>query len=56
VAEYPIGPDIDLDVEEVYLPDGRRLTEAGAEQLGEEALARHRGRLMSPEDGGERRP
>lgn len=41
VAEYPIGPDIDLDKEEVYLADGTRLTEARAEQLGEEIMERH---------------
>ena len=40
----PIGPDIDLDTYEVYLADGRRLTEQVAENLAECALARHRGR------------
>jgi hypothetical protein len=35
----PIGPDIDLDVEVVYLPNGERLTEARAEGLAEEILA-----------------
>jgi hypothetical protein len=38
---YPIGPDIDLDEEEVYLADGTRLTEARAEQLAGEILDRH---------------
>lgn len=38
-----IGPDVDLD-EEVYTADGRRLTEELAGQVGEEAIARHRGR------------
>ncbi len=37
----PIGPDIDLDEEEVYLPDGSRLTEARATEIAERALARH---------------
>jgi len=39
-----IGTDLDLDTEEVYLADGRRLTEKVAEDLGQRALARHRGR------------
>ena len=42
VVEYPIGADIDLDVEKMYLPDGSRPTEARAEQIAEDALARHR--------------
>jgi hypothetical protein len=37
-----IGPDIDLDEEEVYLANGERLTEARAEELAEEAVARYR--------------
>lgn len=40
----PIGPDIDLDKEDVRTADGRRLTEEMAEQIAEEAIARHRGR------------
>ena len=42
----PIGPDIDLDKEEVYLSDGTRLTEAEAEAFSERVLtqARRRGR------------
>jgi hypothetical protein len=39
-----IGADVDLDAEEVYLADGRRLTEQVAEDLAQRALARHRGR------------
>jgi hypothetical protein len=39
-----IGTDVDLDAEEVYLADGRRLTEQVAEEMAERALARHRGR------------
>ncbi|MGA3148798.1 MAG: CopG family transcriptional regulator [Acidimicrobiales bacterium] len=39
-----IGTDVDLDAEEVYLADGRRLTEQAAEEMAERALARHRGR------------
>ncbi|MHB1444226.1 MAG: hypothetical protein ACYCTI_04195 [Acidimicrobiales bacterium] len=40
----PIGPDVDLETEEVRLADGRRLTEEIAAQIAERALARHRGR------------
>jgi len=39
-----IGADVDLDVEEVYLADGRRLTGEVAEELAQRALSRHRGR------------
>jgi predicted HicB family RNase H-like nuclease len=39
-----IGTDVDLDAEEVYLADGRRLTGQVAEEIAERALARHRGR------------
>jgi hypothetical protein len=39
-----IGTDVDLDDEEVYLANGRRLTEQIAEELAQRALARHRGR------------
>lgn len=39
-----IGTDVDLDAEEVYLADGRRLSEQVAEELAQRALARHRGR------------
>ena len=38
----PIGTDIDLDKEEVYLANGERLTEARAEQLVAELQAEHR--------------
>ncbi|MGH9040802.1 MAG: ribbon-helix-helix protein, CopG family [Acidimicrobiia bacterium] len=40
----PVGQDIDLDKEEVVLPDGTRLTEEGAEALAQRVLARRRGR------------
>jgi predicted HicB family RNase H-like nuclease len=42
----PVGADIDLDNEEVYLADGTRLTEAEAEAFSERVLtqARRRGR------------
>lgn len=40
----PIGPDVDLDTEEVRTADGRRLTEDLAAEIAERALAKHRGR------------
>lgn len=39
-----IGPDVDLDREDVRLADGRRLTNELAEELAERAVTRHRGR------------
>jgi len=48
-----IGPDVDLDAEEIYLADGRRLTEQLAEEISERTLARHRGRPSV--SGGSRR-
>lgn len=41
----PIGPDIDVDEEEVRAADGGRLTEKLACRIGEEATGPHRGRL-----------
>lgn len=38
----PIGPDIDLDKEEVYLSNGTRLTEAEAVALSERVLEQAR--------------
>jgi hypothetical protein len=38
----PVGPDIDLDNEEVRLPDGSRLTEVAAEHLAERVLEQRR--------------
>ena len=37
----PIGPDIDLDEEEVLLADGSGLSEARAAELAEEAMQHH---------------
>ncbi|HVC68637.1 MAG TPA: hypothetical protein VNC61_00085 [Acidimicrobiales bacterium] len=51
----PIGPDVDLETEEIYVADGRRLTEQLAEGIAERALARHRGR-PSVSSGGRRTP
>jgi hypothetical protein len=36
---YTLGPDIDLDVEEITEPDGSRLTEPRAQIIAEEALS-----------------
>jgi hypothetical protein len=43
-----IGPDVDLNVEEVYLANGTRLTDEVAERMAEEALAKHPGRRGRP--------
>jgi len=50
-----IGADVDLDIEVVYLADGRRLSEEVAEELAQRALARHRGR-PSVSGNGDRTP
>jgi hypothetical protein len=53
-----IGPDVDLDTEEVYLSDGTRLDEARAAQIAETAMGHHyrvRGR-PSVTGGGEHTP
>lgn len=42
--EYTVGPDIDLDREDVRLPNGERLTEARASEIAEETLRGVRGR------------
>ena len=39
-ADLVDGGDIDLDSEELYLADGTRLTEAGAQELAAEVLRR----------------
>lgn len=43
-TQSQVGPDIDLDVEEVYLEDGTRLTEARAAEIAETAMSRVRAR------------
>jgi hypothetical protein len=58
VARPPIGPDVDLDTEEVILPNGQRLTNELADTMAAEALAHHyrvRGR-PSVTGGGEHTP
>ena len=56
IAEVEIGPDVDLDVEEVYLDDGTRLTETKAEELAERTLARLRPGRPSITGSGEHTP
>lgn len=51
--QFVVGPgavveDVDLDQEEVHLPDGSRLTEQRAEELAKEALAEIRRRNLVP--------
>jgi hypothetical protein len=43
-----IGPDIDLDAEEIFLNDGTRLTEALAAEIAAEAVAKHPARRGRP--------
>lgn len=50
---YVVGPDatiddVDLDEEEVFLPDGTRLTEQRAGQIAAETLAEIRRRNLVP--------
>ncbi len=42
-VEYEVGPDIDLEKEAVYLPDGTRITEELAAAWSDE-IAQRRGR------------
>ncbi len=44
VQPGPIGPDVDLEREDIRLPDDRRLTEQLAAEIAQRALARHPGR------------
>lgn len=39
-SKYTIGPDIDLDVEVVLDKKGRRITEARAREIADDALAK----------------
>lgn len=54
--QYVLGPDVDLDAEEIYLSDGSRLTESRAEQLAKDALETLRGRPSLSTDSGGRSP
>jgi hypothetical protein len=40
----PIGPDVDLEAEDIRLPDGSRLTEAKVNEIVERIHRRHPGR------------
>jgi hypothetical protein len=51
----PIGPDVDLESEDIRLPDGSRLTEATVEEIVERVHSRHPGR-PSVSGGRERTP
>lgn len=53
IAPGPIGPDVDLQKDEVRLPDGRRLTDELADEIAERTLDRRRGRPSV--SGGSRR-
>lgn len=48
VVEAEVREDVDLAETEVVLADGSRLTEDVAEEMAEEALARHRSRGGRP--------
>ena len=43
-TKYRLGPDIDLDAEAVKDRNGRRITEADAQKLAEDAIAKVLGR------------
>ncbi|MGH3872190.1 MAG: hypothetical protein ACRDSR_11885 [Pseudonocardiaceae bacterium] len=38
---YVLGPDVDLDTEDVRRPDGTRLTEQSAQELADEAVEQY---------------
>ncbi len=38
MSKYTIGPDVDLDEEEIYTPSGHRLTDAVADEIAGDAL------------------
>ena len=44
ITPGPIGADVDLEQEDIRLPDGSRLTDERAAAIAERALARRRGR------------
>lgn len=48
---YQLGEDLDLDVEDVRLKDGTRLTNQRAEQIADDVLRRRRGRPSLTGDG-----
>jgi hypothetical protein len=52
----PVGPDIDLDEEQIRLPDGSRLSEKAAEQLAERVLERRQAGRPSLTGGSKHTP
>ncbi len=48
----PIGPDVNLEAEEIWLPDGTRLTEAKVAEIVERVHDRHPGRPSVSGDRG----
>jgi predicted HicB family RNase H-like nuclease len=42
--KYIVGPDVDLDLEVVFLPDGSRLTNKLAAKMARDAIKQVRGR------------
>jgi hypothetical protein len=53
VSKYTVGPDIDLEQEDVRLADGTRLTPPIAEEMAESALQQvHAGRPSLTGQGG----
>ncbi len=54
-TKHVLGSDVDLDAEEVRDTHGQRITEAGAAQLAEDAVAKVLGR-PSPTAPGTRSP
>ena len=44
IAPGTVGADVDLEQEDIRLPDGSRLTDERAAHIAERALARRRGR------------
>ena len=44
ITPGPVGADIDLEQEDIRLPDGSRLTDERAAEIAGRALARRRGR------------
>ena len=43
-SKYVVGPDVDLDSEVIFLPDGTRLTNKLAAKMARDAIRQVRGR------------
>jgi hypothetical protein len=50
IAPGPIGADVDLEHEDIRLPDGSRLTDERAAEIAERALVHRRGRPSVTDD------